>query len=145
MQTRFINYTPHDIHVVISPEYTLTIPRTGIEARAQEQRIECPSLPPAGLEVPADETRDVAIPTYRTAFGAVTVGEPGSGGAPFPDPWEKPETGHPQEGTYYLVSLVTAQALAASGRRMHDILTPGEAVRDGQGRIVGCRALVRWF
>ena len=41
-----------------------------------------------------------------------------------------------EEGTYYIVSLPTAQAL-----RRPDLLVPDDLVRDEQGRILGCRRL----
>lgn len=45
-----------------------------------------------------------------------------------------------KEGTYYIVSSLTAQAAKASGRRTDDLLLTADAVRDDAGRIVGCRA-----
>jgi len=42
------------------------------------------------------------------------------------------------EGTYYIVSLVTALAV-----RRGDFLVPDEEVRDSDGRIIGCRRLAR--
>jgi len=45
----------------------------------------------------------------------------------------------PQEGTYYVVSLVAAQAAKAQGR--WDVLAPGPAIRDEQGRVIGADGL----
>ena len=50
----------------------------------------------------------------------------------------------PQTGVYYVVSMVAAQAAAATHRSTDDLLTPGEQVRDDSGRIVGCRSLARF-
>lgn len=45
----------------------------------------------------------------------------------------------PKEGTRYIVSLAVAKA--AVGR--DDLLVPGQAVRDEQGRIIGTSALAK--
>ena len=45
-----------------------------------------------------------------------------------------------KEGTYYVVSRLAAQALEEDDR-MEDILIPGPAIRDEQGKIVGCDGL----
>lgn len=47
----------------------------------------------------------------------------------------------PIEGTRYIVSTMVAQA--AEGR--HDLLTPGELVRDDQGNVIGCKSLNVWY
>jgi hypothetical protein len=44
-----------------------------------------------------------------------------------------------QEGTFYIVSNLVAQAFPGRG----DLLVPVNMVRDEQGRILGCRALGR--
>lgn len=43
----------------------------------------------------------------------------------------------PQEGTIYIVSALTAQAVP----ERKDVFITDDAVRDEQGRIIGCRAL----
>jgi hypothetical protein len=62
-----------------------------------------------------------SVPVYTTSFGDVE-------GLP-----------EPRSNTYYLVSSITAQAV--KGRR--DILIGEGAVRDAEGRIVGCTAFGR--
>lgn len=62
------------------------------------------------------------VPINRTVFGEVE-------GLPAPS-----------EGVYFVVSAITAKAL--KGVR-DDLLITDDAVRDEQGRIVGCRALAR--
>lgn len=59
------------------------------------------------------------IPINRTSFGAVSG---------LPDP---------EAGTYYIVSALTAQAVPNRA----DVLNTDDAVRDQEGRIIGCRAL----
>lgn len=49
----------------------------------------------------------------------------------------------PVDGVALIVSLVTADAARAEGRDCHDLLTIGDVVRDGAGRIVGCITLRR--
>ena len=63
-----------------------------------------------------------AIPVNRTQFGAVS-------GLPEPEP-----------GTIYVVSVVVASALAGS---RDDVYVTDDAVRDADGRVIGCRALAR--
>lgn len=64
---------------------------------------------------------ETSIPIYRTIFGTVDG---------LPDP---------QPGTWYIVSSLAAQA----ARERKDLLIPDDAVRDDQGRVIGCRALAR--
>ena len=48
-----------------------------------------------------------------------------------------------QEGTYLIVSVITANAARANGRRTDDLLLTTDTVRGEDGRIVGCRAFAR--
>lgn len=61
------------------------------------------------------------IPVYSTVYGEVE-------GLP-----------EPRSNTYYLVSALTAQAV----KNRHDILIVDGAVRDNEGKIVGCTAFGR--
>lgn len=45
----------------------------------------------------------------------------------------------PAEDTYYIVSVITANAAKAEGRTTDDLIITADPVRDGEGRIVGCR------
>lgn len=45
----------------------------------------------------------------------------------------------PQEGVRYVASMPVAQYASSLGRT--DVYSPGEQVRDEQGRVIGCRAL----
>lgn len=49
----------------------------------------------------------------------------------------------PQSGRVYIVSMPLLMALAAKGVHRTDVVYPFEQVRDGSGRIVGCRKLAR--
>lgn len=58
----------------------------------------------------------------------------------FGDPVDLPEYA---EGTYYIVSLITAQAAQAAGRCTNDLLITAEPVRNGDGQIIGCQAFTQ--
>jgi hypothetical protein len=46
--------------------------------------------------------------------------------------------------TYYIVSLLVVQVARAHGRRVDDLLTPGDLVRSPSGEIAGCTSFFRW-
>ena len=54
----------------------------------------------------------------------------------FGEPEDLPE---PSDGIYYIVSIITANAAKATGRRVDDLLITSDAFRDAEGRIVGCK------
>ena len=54
----------------------------------------------------------------------------------FGEPEDLPEYA---EGTYYVVSIITANAAKAVGRRVDDLLITADPVRDADGRIIGCK------
>ena len=45
----------------------------------------------------------------------------------------------PVEDTFYVVSILTAQAAKAHGRDTADLLVTSDPVRNDEGRIIGCR------
>ena len=45
-----------------------------------------------------------------------------------------------KEGTFYIVSSILVDSVLQVGRRPDDLLLPADTVRDGQGRIAGCKA-----
>lgn len=45
----------------------------------------------------------------------------------------------PQDGIYYVVSILTAQAAKASGRTIEDLLITSDPVRGPDGKIIGCK------
>lgn len=61
------------------------------------------------------------IPLTQNRFGQVTG---------LPDP---------KEDTFYIVSALVANAC----KDRQDLVIPDDTVRDGQGRVIGCRALAR--
>lgn len=66
-----------------------------------------------------------SIPVVKTEFGEV-LGLP-----------------EPTEGTVFIVSRITVEAVRAQGLSTDDLLVTSGAVRDSQGRIIGCRAFAR--
>lgn len=80
------------------------------------------TIPPSGAVartaqtvIPCGEIDGVSI--YRITYGAVE------------------NLPAPREGIWYIVSSLTAQAV----KDRNDILVPGPAVRDTDGRIIGCQ------
>ena len=48
------------------------------------------------------------------------------------------------QGTYYIVSALTAKAASLSGRNTQDLLLTGKTVRNSDGQIIGCQALAKY-
>ena len=74
-------------------------------------------------DVPAGEIE--SIPVVKTEFGEVS-------GLP-----------EPTGGVVFIVSRITVEAAQVQDRSTDDLLVTSGAVRDSQGRIVGCRAFAR--
>lgn len=48
-----------------------------------------------------------------------------------------------EDGVFLVVSIITANAAKANGRRVDDLLITTDTVRGEDGRIVGCKAFAR--
>ena len=48
-----------------------------------------------------------------------------------------------EEDVYLIVSIITANAAKANGRRVDDLIITTDTVRDADGRIAGCKAFAR--
>lgn len=118
------NLTPHPVTIG-----EVTIPPSGTIARATEE-----STPAEPLRVLRQETGPDAHPAILEMVTVRTTTTRHTGLVDLPDP-------HP--GVYLIVSLVTAQVARDLGRWTGDLLTPGQQVRDGAGRVIGCRSLDR--
>lgn len=103
---RFINLTPHDLHVHGLDGEVRTLPRSGVVARVATSSVDAGAVG--------------GIPTVLTTVGEVTD---------LPDP---------EEGVVYVVS-----GMVASAAPRGDVMSPGDLVRDENGRPVGCRGLRR--
>ena len=106
-----VNLTPHALNLM--PEGpdgpVVTIPPSGQVARCAVDRVQVDTVTVDGISVPVNQTW----------LGEVS---------------DLPE---PQEGTIFIVSALTAQAVP----ERQDVYITDDAVRDDAGRIVGCRAL----
>lgn len=113
--SKLVNLTPHPI-VLCSADGApvITIPPSGNVARCSTQR----------EMVDRFEVDGVTATVNANTLGNLE-------GLPDPAP-----------DTYYVVSMIAATAAAKSGRT-HDVLVPDEAVRDPQGRVIGCRGFAR--
>lgn len=106
------NLTPHTVNVCDEEGNVLTsFESEGVIARAQQT-----DVPVGNIAVNGHE-----LPLVRTEFGA---------------PVDLPD---PEEGTYLVVSIITANAAKANGRSSDDLLITSNPVRDNDGRIIGCR------
>ncbi len=106
-----MNLTPHALNLMPAGPTgpVVTIPPSGLVARCAVDRVQVDTVTVDGISVPVNQTR----------FGEVS---------------DLPE---PQEGTIFIVSALTAQAVP----ERKDVYITDDAVRDEQGRIIGCRAL----
>ena len=108
---KLVNLTPHAL--VIMPEGP-DGPTVTIPPSGQVAR--CAT---SRVQVDTVTVDGITVPVNRTEFGAVTG---------LPDP---------QPDTIYIVSSLVAQAVPDR----QDVFIVDDAVRDEQGRIIGCRAL----
>jgi hypothetical protein len=129
------NLTPHALTVYAAPVPTPECnPATG--DCPHHPLGDCPVhvpplvIPPSGQvarvevrKVGADEIDGIPVATETT--GAVI-------GLPEPEP-----------GVVLIVSRLVAEAMAREDPHRRDVLSPGQAVRDDAGRIIGCYGLVR--
>jgi len=110
---KVVNLTPHALNLMPAGPTgpVVTIPPSGQVARCVVDRVQVDTV-----TVTVD---GISVPVNRTQFGAVTS---------LPDP---------QPDTIFIVSSVVAQAVPDRP----DVFIVDDAVRDEQGRIIGCRAL----
>ncbi len=109
---KIVNLTPHPV-VVCGADGApiMTFKPTGTIARAVQADRLVGDLKVAGVSVP------LVVSEY---------------GAPVDLPEAEPET-------FYIVSVITAQAAKASGRSTGDLLLTADLVRCELGKIIGCR------
>lgn len=108
---KIVNLTPHDINFIGEGNEVVLTIPSSGVARASSTRYQTGTVTPEGT--------DLVISLNRTIFGKVEN---------LPDP---------QEDTIYIVSALTAQAVP----ERYDLYITDDAVRDENGRIIGCRAL----
>lgn len=117
-KSNVINLTPHPVIVRDEAGNALvTVPVSGQMARVKETNT------PAGTI----EFDGVAVELLEKQFSSQVEGLPAQ----------------PQEGTMYIVPLLTAVAAQAAGRSTEDLLVPGFPTRGENGTVNGCRSLAR--
>ena len=115
---RIYNYTPHAI-TIVNGDVRIELPSVGV-IRAKSVQTQVGTIyhtESAGVEFP--------VPEYKLTFG---------------EPEGMPEDIDP-DGVY-VVSTIAAQALKQAGWAGTYMVTCG-AIRDEQGRIIGCQGLAR--
>lgn len=106
---KIVNLTPHALNFIGADDETvLTVPSSGV-ARAKQFRFDVGNVEAGGA----------VLPVMHTTYGEVE-------GLP-----------EPEEGTIYVVSALTAQAMPERA----DVYITDNPVRDEAGRIIGCRGL----
>ena len=115
LDVKLVNLTPHPLRFFASDGCELVFKPSGTVARVEQKR-------ELVLDLVTRDGHNVMV--TQSSFGEVTG---------LPDP---------QPNTYYVVSLITAQALKAIGRT-DDILIVDAAVRGEENRIIGCRGFAR--
>lgn len=116
MEATFVNYTPHDVNLILSEDVTLTIPKSGEVVRVTDERIVVDTVNVDGHPV---EIR-------RVSYGEAYLINRDGDRRPLPDK---------QEGTVMLVSALAGTGLLAVGR--NDFLIVDGLVRDENGRPLG--------
>jgi len=107
----FVNLTPHDIKIIVDGE-EVVIASSGVIARLKSEVRKIGFL---------TSGNGVKIPITQTFFGEIE-------GLP-----------EEKEDTTYVVSTLVAQEGAKIGR--HDLLAPGQQIRNEQGLVIGCESL----
>lgn len=120
---KFLNLTPHPI-TIIDGNYEITLPVDGPAPRLAVDRVELGTI--VADHYPVSRMGDAELGAFQCAIVRSTMGEPI--GLP-----------EPQDGVVLVVSALVAEHPSLSHRT--DLAYPGEAVRDDEGRIVGCRGL----
>lgn len=110
MSTTLVNCTPHTVNIHRKDGSILTVEPSGNFARV--------ATSVENIKIPEIEGINVAKTTFDTSN---IEGLPA-----------------PQEGTLYIVSLITLNAL--KGIR-NDLVAPGNLIRDEGGNIIGCDGL----
>jgi hypothetical protein len=110
--TRLVNCTPHELRIRLGDGEFLTLPPSGDVARCAETRVDC-----GWIEVGSGQE---IVKVSSALFGEVT-------GLP-----------EPEYAKVFVVSLLVAQAV--KGDRA-DVYATGPAIRDAEGRIIGCNGL----
>ena len=111
--TTIVNLTPHPLHLYLH-----------LSKEDGEVITIAPTAPAARVSSVTEEVSKInGIPVTRTTFGAVED---------LPDP---------EEGTIFVVSMLVQQAANHRSDLYRPDTGPQNVVRDGEGKIIGVRAL----
>lgn len=126
-----LNLTPHPVIVLRDDVNGSVTGFTGVGPAAKEGKFTLiAEYKPNGKVARANqkdepvgelEVNGVSVPLITTIFG---------------EPTDLPA---PEDGTMYVVSIITAQAAKASGRTTRDLLITSDPVRDANGKFIGVR------
>lgn len=126
-----MNLTPHSVVVLRDDPEGDVVGFTGVGPAAKEGKFsKVAEIAPTGVVARARQIDEVvgelelggyAVPLVTTRFG---------------EPTDLPI---PADDTYYVVSIITAQAAKTSGRTTRDLLITSDPVRDAAGKFVGVR------
>jgi len=129
------NLTPHEIVILKNAEFGDIVGFTGFGKNQTEAKyLKVKKFSSEGAvraaqkDVPAGEIqleRGISVELISTEFGEVS-------GLP-----------EPQIDTYYVVSVVAANAAKAQGRSTTDLLLVADTVRNAGGQIIGCQKFAR--
>jgi hypothetical protein len=126
---KILNLTPHTCVILVEDPQGDLEGTTGTGPGAVFSRYRMVAeIPPSGRVARAVQKEEVveAVPIEGTEIPVVRMS--------YGEPTDLPAS---EEGTYYYVSLLTAQAAAAHGRRTDDLLFSGKSARNREGRIIG--------
>jgi NAD(P)H-dependent flavin oxidoreductase YrpB (nitropropane dioxygenase family) len=126
-----MNLTPHSVVVLRDDAKGDIVGNTGFGSAAKEGKFTLVAeYKPTGKVARAAQKDELQgnleieghkVPLIKTAFG---------------QPTDLPDL---EEGTMYIVSILTAQAAKAAGRKGDDLIITSDPVRDAAGKIIGCR------
>jgi hypothetical protein len=132
---KILNLTPHPCVVLVEDTEGDIEGTTGTGPQAIFTRYrKVAEIAPAGPVARAAQREETggSVPVEGTDIPVVRI--------TYGEPTDLPE---PEPGTFYYVSLLTAQAAAAHGRRTDDLLFSGKSIRDRNGRIIGLLSFAR--
>jgi len=130
---KILNLTPHPVVVLVDDPNGVVVGFTGVAPRVTEVRCRVVALlVPTGTVARAQQV-DCKVGELVVGFGGEVVELVMT---TYGTPEGLPEL---EEGTYLVVSILTAQAAKAAGRSTADLLITSDTVRDVVGKIVGCR------
>lgn len=119
MEVDVVNLTPHEIDIIVD-DVTIVIPPSGTVARVNGRTSVCD-----WFQGTLDDGETICIPLTNTSYNEGDV-------INLPNPADR---------KIYIVSALTAQHCRNLGRS--DLFIPTGAVRDSNGKIIGCRSLGR--